>query len=89
MHERAATPTRLRALTSATGAVSGTVQGTVLAANSKEPVAFVDVVFRAAREETSATSDASGHYEVELVATDTAGNDSAPYAFPFIVQTLI
>lgn len=30
-----------------------------------------------------------GHYEVELVATDTAGNDSAPYAFPFIVQTLI
>lgn len=30
-----------------------------------------------------------GHYEVELVATDTVGNDSAPYAFPFIVETLI
>ena len=30
-----------------------------------------------------------GQYELELVATDTAGNDSAPYAFPFIVTTLI
>jgi hypothetical protein len=30
-----------------------------------------------------------GQYELELVATDTAGNDSAPYTFPFIVTTLI
>jgi hypothetical protein len=30
-----------------------------------------------------------GQYEVELVVTDTAGNDSVPYAFPFFVTTLI
>jgi hypothetical protein len=30
-----------------------------------------------------------GHYELELVATDTAHQDSAPYFFPFIVDTLI
>jgi hypothetical protein len=30
-----------------------------------------------------------GQYELELTATDTAGNDSASYAFPFIVTTLI
>ena len=30
-----------------------------------------------------------GQYELELTATDTAGNDSVPYAFPFIVTTLI
>lgn len=30
-----------------------------------------------------------GQYELQLVATDTAGHDSAPYFFPFIVSTLI
>jgi len=30
-----------------------------------------------------------GQYEIQLVATDTSGNDSVPYAFPFIVTTLI
>ena len=32
---------------------------------------------------------APGRYELELVATDTAPNDSAPYFFHFIVQDLI
>ena len=32
---------------------------------------------------------AAGRYELELVATDTAPNDSAPYFFPFIVNELI
>lgn len=32
---------------------------------------------------------APGRYELELVVTDTAANDSAPYFFPFIVDDLI
>ncbi len=48
--------------------MSGVVSGTVIESGSKEPVPWVDIVFRSRGEEASTTSDESGRYNIELAA---------------------
>ncbi len=51
---------------SAAAKAFGSVSGRVVDLESKEPVPYVDVIFGHGRQESSATSDASGRYEISL-----------------------